>query len=463
MGIAKPLRKAFKPVWIILMLAAILTGCQAPSPATYPPNPTATPPGVASLNTGGPAISHVLVGNNVWMYPDKRVWDVSAKAGLKIMRIGGIAFDQAMPSNEMLKAWVDNIKGLGAEPMIQVSRLSGAEAAAAVVKYFNVETKNPVRYWNIGNEPYCNKVTDSTAADVAGYIKPIATAMKAVDPTIQIFAPDECYIEAYYDALLSGDNGPADISGKVPGQEYYYVDGVSWHLYTGYPPENIDIEHLATTGAAAFLDQIRQAKALVDRANEAQGRTGEAALQWGIGEFNSSDGPRVCSFENGQMFAQVYGYIMQYGGTYGATWSMLENGGRCLGTDYSFVNADMTPRPTYYHMQMISDNFSGNYLEGTSSVEAVRAFGAVDIRSGRIALILLNVDAAGGYDCMLRLDDANGTGGCRVNVPAGLPVEMQQSIGSQTTMVLIFNLQGKLVKTITYARTGTSPQTTVLP
>jgi hypothetical protein len=463
MSLMKSIRKASRLTWILLMLAAILAGCQAPLPATYPPSPTATGAGITSLNTGGPAISSLLVGNNVWMYPDTRVWDVSAKAGLKIMRIGGIAFDQAMPSNELLRSWVDNIKKLGAEPMIQVSRSGGAEAAAAVVRYFNEEIKNPVRYWNIGNEPYCNKATDSTAAEVAGYIRPIAAAMKAVDPTIQIFAPDECYIEAYYDELLSGDNGLADISGKVPGQDYYYIDGVSWHLYTGYPPENIEIEHLATQGAAAFLDQIRTARALVDRANEAQRRTGEVALQWGIGEFNSSDGPRVCSFENGQMFAQVYGYIMKYGGTYGETWSMLENGARCLGTDYSFVNADMTPRPTFYHMQLISDNFSGNYLDGTSSVEAVRAFGAVDEQSGRIAVMLLNVEAASGFDCTLRLDDVSGTSECQVNVPAGLPVEMRQAIGSQTTRVLVFDLQGKLVKTITYAKTDASPITTALP
>jgi len=463
MSMVKSARKASTPAWMLLLLATILTGCQAPLPAATPSNPTATPQEVVSLNTSGPAISPLLVGNNVWMYPDSRVWNISVKAGLKIMRIGGIAFDQSMPPNEMLRSWVDNIRKLGAEPMIQVSRFNGAEAAAAVVKYFNVEIKNPVRYWNIGNEPYCNKATDSTATDVAGYIKPIATAMKAADPTIKIFAPDECYIEDYYYALLSGDNGPADISGKVPGQNYYYIDGVSWHLYTGYPPENIDIEHLATTGAAAFLDHIRKARVLVDRANEAQGRTGEAALQWGIGEFNSSDGQRVCSFENGQMFAQVYGSIMKYGGTYGETWSLFENGGRCLGTDYSFVNADMTPRPTFYHMQMIADNFSGNYLEGTSTVEAVRAFGAVDTQSGRVAVIVLNVDAANGYGCTLRLDDANGPGECRVNLPVGLPVEVQQAIGSQTTMVLIFDLQGKPVKSITYAKTDKSPHTTVLP
>jgi hypothetical protein len=112
---------------------------------------------------------------------------------------------------------------------------------------------------------------------------------------------------------------------------------------------------------------------------------------------------------------------------------------------------------------MVSDNFSGNYLDGTSSQEAVRAFGAVDLQAGRVAVMLLNVDAANTYDCTLRLDDQQGSGDCHVNISAGLPVEIQQTLASQTTLVLLFDLQGKLVKTITYARADSSPKTTELP
>ena len=62
--------------------------------------------------------------------------------------------------------------------------------------------------------------------------------MKAVDSSIKIFAPDECeYFDAYYESLFKGDNSAVDVSGKAPGQSYYYVDGVSWHSYIGYPPE----------------------------------------------------------------------------------------------------------------------------------------------------------------------------------------------------------------------------------
>ncbi len=354
----------------------MLAGCQAPASSEILPeqtNPATTGTSLPALDVSGPAISPLLVGNNAWMYPDYRVWNIAAQAGLRIVRIGGIAFDKNMIPNNMLSDWVKQIKAMGAEAMIQVSRFDGPEAAAEVVRYFNIETGNTVRYWNIGNEPFCNHVTGESASQVAAYIKPIAAAMKAVDPTIQIFAPDECYFyDDYYASLLSGDDSPADISGMVPGQDYYYIDGISWHMYVGYPPENIPIEQLATAGAQAFLDRIQRTRQLVDRANAVRGRSGEDALQWGIGEFNSSDGPRVCSFENGQMFAQVYGYIMKYGGLYGATWSMFENGGRCYGSDYSFVDAKMQPRSTYIHMQMISQNFSGTYLDGSSNLEDIR-------------------------------------------------------------------------------------------
>ena len=86
MSIVKLARTAPGPTSIFLFLAAILVACQAPSPAAYSPSPTVTEAAAALPDTDGPAISPLLVGNNVWMYPDMRVWDVSAKAGLKIVR-----------------------------------------------------------------------------------------------------------------------------------------------------------------------------------------------------------------------------------------------------------------------------------------------------------------------------------------------------------------------------------------
>jgi hypothetical protein len=399
------------------------------------------------------------VGNNVWLYPDDKVWDVSSKAGLRILRIGGNEFDKNMPPKTFLTDWVNRIKAMNAEPMVQISRYQDAKAAAELVNYFNIETGKKVTFWNIGNEPYCNKISLMAAANVASYIKSIAAAMKAVDPSIKIFAPDECdFYDSYYEALFKGDNSDADISGKVPGQSYYYIDGVSWHRYIGYPPGNIKIDGLTTAGAEDFQIRSQKTRKLVDKANAAQGRVGADVLQWGIGEFNSNDGKMVCSFENGQMFAEVYGAIMKYGGTYGATWSMFESRGNCFGSDFSFVNAKMQPRPTFYHMQMISENFSGFYLEGTSNLDSVRAFGSVDLDKGKIVVMLLNIDTTNPHTCTLRLNsNPIKAGECRINIPVGLAVDFKQAIGSQTSMVLVFNLQGQLDKTITYAKGDVAP------
>jgi hypothetical protein len=435
------------------------------STSTITPTSTITSTPTPILNTEGPVISSLLVGNNVWLYPKDKVWDISSQAGLRIIRIGGNAFDENMPPKIFLTDWIDRIKAMNAEPMVQISRYMGAEGAAELVNYYNIETGNKVTYWNIGNEPFCNKISSTAASNVASYVKSIASAMKAVDPTIKIFAPDECdYYDSYYETLFKGDNSDADISGKVPGQDYYYVDGVSWHRYIGYGPGYVKIDGLTTAGAEDFLVRSQKTRELVDKANAAQNRVGADALQWGIGEFNSNDGEKVCSFENGQMFAEVYGTLMKYGGTYGATWSMFENGGNCLGTDFSFVNSKMQPRPTFYHMQMISENFSGFYLDGTSNMDGIRVFGSIDLDKEQIAVMLLNIDPTKTHTCTIRLNpDPIKTGECRVNLPVGLAVDFKQTIGSQTSMVLVFNLQGQLVKNITYAKSAAAPQIITFP
>ncbi|MBN1362012.1 MAG: hypothetical protein JW993_15560 [Sedimentisphaerales bacterium] len=415
-----------------------------------PPHEQVIPPaGDAAAQTSAasaarPDISPLLVGVNVWMNPSDRVWNASRGAGLKIIRIGGGAYDRRMPSNGQLTEWVNRIKAIGAVPMIQVSQFQSADQAADVVRHFNVTTGNRVRYWNIGNEPWLERGRPgdrvALAQTVADYVKAIAAAMRDVDPTIRIFAPDECdYFEDMYNELLGGS---ADITGKDE-KGRYYIDGVSWHRYVG--------GDLATEGAQDFLRRVQKTRARVDFANQLHGRTGADALQWGIGEFNASGGERVVTYANGQMFGQIYGYVMEYGGTYAITWSMFENGGRGRGTDFSFVNADMTPRPSYYHMQMISQNFSGRYADGRCNVPTLRAYSAVD--TDKIAVMLINVGDSQTSNVRLNNDPVDDS--CQVNIDAGVAITLVQRIGAHTSMVLVFDRQGQLTKRITYAEDGT--------
>ena len=164
------------------------------------------------------------------------------------------------PSKSTLLNWVKKIRAMGAEPIIQVSQYKSAAVAADLVKYFNVDLKDqiaPIKYWNIGNEPWLQYNSLASGTDVGTlvetYFKPIAAAMKEVDPTIKIFGPDFCYyVEFAINDLFGGKN---DIAGKVPGKDYYYCDGISWHKY----PQNENI-NLAYQGIDEFKSSIVKCK-----------------------------------------------------------------------------------------------------------------------------------------------------------------------------------------------------------
>lgn len=322
-------------------------------------------------------ISRNLVGTNVWFSQlDQKVWDLTKACGVKTVRIGGHAYDKKMPSNETLLDWVRKIQAMGAEPVIQVSKYEPAEVAAALVKLFNVEKHEgiaPVKYWNIGNEPWlqANRPPQSEMGTlVETYFKPISAAMKAVDPTIKIYGPNECDYMEYYDDLFGGKN---DITGKVPGKNYFYCDGLTWHRY---PQGKGDP---ATEGANDFLIRSAKTKAKVDQINKLHNRTGENELQWGIGEYNSKGGPEVHSWGNGQMFGAVLGYCMEYGANFATSWSMFEHGGDRKGSDFSLIDGtNMAPRASYWHMQLVAKYFTGTFLKGIAPDSSFIVYGAQD-------------------------------------------------------------------------------------
>jgi hypothetical protein len=265
--------------------------------------------------------------------------------------------------------------------------------------------------------------------------------MKSVDASIKIFAPDASwYIDDLYQALLGGSH---DVAGKDQNG-HYYIDGISWHRYT--EPGSL---------ASGLHGDIQKARVHVDFANALHGRTGANALQFGIGEFNANaGGGGPCSFELGQAVGRIYGSMMEYGGSYATLWSMKEGGSSCSGSDFGFLNGDNSPRPSYYHMQMVTQNFSGDYADGDTNGGGLYAYGAVN--GNQIAVMLIN--EGGSKSCAVRLNSDGVGGSCQVNIDAGTPVTFNQSIGGDTSMVLVFNGQGQLTKRITYAQ-GSSPQT----
>lgn len=399
-----------------------------------------------STTANSTQISPILVGNNVWFKnPTEQIWDLTAQSGVCSIRIGGHAYDVEMPSKAELLDWVKRIQAMGAEPIMQVSQYDSPTAAADLVKYFNVDLASgkAIKYWNIGNEPWLqNGKPDLTTvgAMVEAYFKPRSEAMKSVDPTIKIYGPDECYYmdEAMND-LFGGKN---DISGKIPGKNYYYCDGITWHRY----PQDTNI-NLAYEGIEDFKKSIIKCKAKVDFVNAKHNRTGENTLGWGIGEYNAKGGPQVHTWENGQMFGGVLDLCMKYGAKFATTWSMFENDGNRKGTDFSSIDgANMTPRPTYRHMQMIAKNFKGIYADGTSSLSDIITFGSVD--GATISVMVMNrANTPATFTLHLNKTATTANGNVQLNIDASSKIVYTGAIEALATHTYVFK-NNEIIRTI---------------
>jgi hypothetical protein len=376
-------------------------------------------------------ISPYLVGNNVWLNPSDEVWKKTSECGLQIVRIGGLAYEDALPAN--YKDWIKRIRDMGAEPLLQVPSRNSVEYAANLVK-----DNMDVKFWNIGNE------TGANAAGIAGYVKPRASAMKAVNPNIKIFVPDGAWYSFTDMPELLG--GSADISGK-DDKGNYYIDGACWHQY----PFN----GLAGGWDGMIAQMVKNTVACkkdVDFANKKQGRTGNNKIGWGIGEFNGSGevgGFPVHSWENGQMFGVVYGLTMKYEGTYACTWSMFENGGNHGGTDFSFLDGNgLTPRASYRHMELIAKNFSGEYIDGVCSVAKLVTYGSIDAAKNKLCAMLINRTGSA-YDFALRFDGQTvAAGKTAINMDAKVTGEYTDNIAANNTILLVFT--GTAGKKYTY-------------
>lgn len=136
---------------------------------------------------------------------------------------------------------------VGTEVLISARLEDGTpEQAAELVRYVNIEKGYGVRYWSVGNEP--NLFANYTVDDLNREWRPIVEAMLAVDPSIQIVAPD---LSQY-----TGDAafGPFDANGKDWLREFLLANGdlvdvVAVHRYPF--PTSLD-------GSVASIEDLRQ-------------------------------------------------------------------------------------------------------------------------------------------------------------------------------------------------------------
>ncbi len=417
-------------------------------------------------------MSRFILGQNYWYQPPDSIYPTIRESGVTMVRIGGHQPDLAvLLSDEQILKQVDNIQGIGAEPLIQVSRSTAIDAvarAAATVHYINVVHGRGVRYWSIGNEPdlrgpYGSPMSETDLAiNVGNYTRAISYAMHDVDPTIHISALDMAsYSSTKFNSLLGGD---ADITGK-DDKGRYYVDGINFHRYP----------FASTMTRAGVLSEMHggfeKAVGLVIRriayANALHGRVGPDALDWGLTEFNISysnppttinnpAGLGVSSFLNGQFFAEYYRVGMRHGAARMNTWSMREGGGAGAAGDLGYLGGNWAApikRSSYYHMQMMADYLiPGGYLPATSTSFTLAVISTSTVAQSQLSVMLLNEDATGSQSFTIRMNDEAVIGtGTKINVPAGLAREYSGTIDNQTTVVLLFDTAGTLTNRITYS------------
>jgi len=190
---------------------------------------------IGIANFSAQEISPFLYGQNHWLAQSDEgtrpgylhlLWPKVGESGVRLVRIGGNGYESRFPNRKRLAAMIADIRGAGAQPLLQVPRGYNAEQAAALVRDLNGSPTGKVRFWSIGNEPL---LRDRDGIDtVYRYIKQIAPAMKAADPTIKILVFDECELRtAAYEALCGGR---LDVTGQSP-DGMWMVDGFTFHRY----------------------------------------------------------------------------------------------------------------------------------------------------------------------------------------------------------------------------------------
>lgn len=423
-----------------------------------------------SVNTNAQVISTNFFGQNAWM-PDTigsvnyggklhKNWSNIRDSKVSMIRFGGIAPDNNKPTNFQYIKMIDSVRAKGMEPIIQVPFHLGAYSAsqaAAIVQFLNVTKGKNIKYFSIGNEPDLDYKYTS-AAQVAAYFKPFASAMKAVDPSIFIVGP-ECawYNQAIMEGLTT-PNGPNDITGKDAAGRYY-LDVISFHSYPFDGTQTRESMITKLTDANGFEANLTALNTRVAAANLAHNRTGSAALKTAVTEANvcyknaSTDnlnGVGVNSFIGAQFIAEMLGIGMKQGVNFMTIWSVIEGNSQMLNIGYIDQNTG-NKKPAFYHYQMMADNMKGNVAAATSNQTKVKTFGSQS--SQFISVMIMNQELTTNHNFTVRLNSnaIAGSSSLKINVAANLNIEYNGTINNQSSVMLTFNSAGVLVKKVEYS------------
>jgi hypothetical protein len=408
---------------------------------------------------GAQEISPYLFGQNHWIATGDEgsrigymhlLWSKVKESGVTCIRIGGNGYNKRMPERDKLTAMIDSIRSIGAEPLLQVPASFTALQAMELVEFYTKPGNKKVQYWAIGNEPLLHP--EYTIEEVHEYILRIAPAMKKVDPTIKIFVFDECELrETPYRDLCGGR---LDITGlKENGA--WVIDGFNFHKYPNGKDFNRD--NVVFTGPEIILKQSMLLKQIMEEADLKHNRTGEAKLMWALTEVNVTyanpdreiSGYGNPSFLGGQFMAEIFGYGMQLGAFSVNPWCISETD--AVSTDFGYLGLprEFYPRSSYYHTQIMAQNMKGNFMGTTDNQKYVKTIGSIS--KDQICVLVLNQDQNKDFVFELILNkDGKSSKPLVITADASLDIKINNMVEKQSSLMLIFDSKGTLIKQITY-------------
>jgi len=394
---------------------------------------------------GQQKISPYLIGQNAW--ERRSIFKVKqqiAAVKFQAIRIGGNSYEKADFFSQTALELIDFVRASGAEPILQLPRqLKDNDQAYKAIEWINGQMKKKIRFWSIGNEPD-HKNQRATEEEVYEYFTKISTQIKRYDPEAVIMGFDlSSYKLPFLNRLLGGD---LDVTGKVPGKPYYYLDEVTFH---NYKFRNIN----------KFETDVKDLKLRLSVFNAK--RPLQQQIGWAITEFNSHwlVDPKLdeeywpYTFHNGQIYAEMYDLGMREGAFTICPWSMLEGGADREGTDLSLFdleNGQYKPRSNYYHTQLLAQHVKTRYLSHSPNTKDLVVIPTGD-ETG-IAVMVLNKNKTESLSYTLSFSKKNTVKtGLVVHINAGVEQTFSNRIPAFSTQMLVFDKAGRLMRQFVYS------------
>ena len=426
-----------------------------------------TNPATGQLNIFGDQLTYSAVGNNTVMANGVR------SSNCELLRIGGnqynISDHKPNAGQEVYYvSLIDEARKNGMEPVLTLPFLldiykksveehvepaythslyaqavqEAIDNLKTILHLVNTVHKRNLKYVVLGNEPdldymWTTDVQDhfgacsfsntpnactttpayTIALNIANYIKPMADAVKAFDPSIKIIGPEYTHcLPRVYNYLFTPSNTATYIGGistvtslgspsVVTNQPY--LDYISFHFYgpdynvstftstnsyippysgSTWPPEasycNLEryykMEYESSNSARRYRGALRYMTDLITRCQNT--RNSQQLLGFMITEMNSghknetdptpsastaAGGVDAISMQGAQNLARMYALAMEYGAASVMQWSIMESG-QNQDRGYLVGQGNTAPpkgsrRPSWFHYKMLADYFKGIY------------------------------------------------------------------------------------------------------